>query len=98
MPKPEELIDGYTNVIKETSVNFANLTIIKESLYEKLYVFSGSKKKEKVSEIYLKLTKMKINCLKKKEIEPLFKTKETEMLYILKELESTYYYERDKVM
>ena len=66
------------------------------SLYEKLYVFSGSKKKEKVSEIYLKLTKMKINCLKKKEIEPLFKTKETEMLYILKELESTYYYERDK--
>ena len=39
---------------------------------------------------------MKINCLKKKEIEPLFKTKETEMLYILKELESTYYYERDK--
>ena len=66
------------------------------SLYEKLYVFSGSKKKEKVSEIYLKLTKMKNNCLKKKEIEPLFKTKETEMLYILKELESTYYYERDK--
>ena len=39
---------------------------------------------------------MKNNCLKKKEIEPLFKTKETEMLYILKELESTYYYERDK--
>ena len=36
MPKPEELIDGYTNVIKETSVNYANVTIIKESLYEKL--------------------------------------------------------------
>ena len=36
LPKPEELIDGYTNVIKETSVNFANVTIIKDSLYEKL--------------------------------------------------------------
>ena len=36
LPKPEELIDGYTNVIKETSVNYANVTIIKESLYEKL--------------------------------------------------------------
>ena len=36
LPKPGELIDGYTNVIKETSVNFANVTIIKESLYEKL--------------------------------------------------------------
>ncbi len=33
LPKPEELIDGYTNVIKETSVNYANVTIIKESLY-----------------------------------------------------------------
>ena len=36
LPKPEELIDGYTNVIKETSINFANVTIIKDSLYEKL--------------------------------------------------------------
>ena len=36
LPKPEELIDGYTNVIKETSINFANVTIIKDSLYDKL--------------------------------------------------------------
>ena len=36
LPKPEELINGYTNLIKETSVNFANVTIIKDSLYEKL--------------------------------------------------------------
>ena len=43
LPKPEELIDGYTNVIKETSVNFANLTIIKESLYEKLLELNKDK-------------------------------------------------------
>ena len=36
LPKPEELIEGFTNVIKETSVNFANVTIIKDSLYDKL--------------------------------------------------------------
>ena len=36
LPKPEELIEGYTNVIKETSVNFANVSIIKDSLYDKL--------------------------------------------------------------
>jgi len=35
LPKPEELIDGYTNVIKETSINFANVTIIKDSLLTK---------------------------------------------------------------
>ena len=43
LPKPEELIEGYTNVIKETSVNFANLTIIKESLYEKLLELNQDK-------------------------------------------------------
>ena len=43
LPKQEELIEGYTNVIKETSINFANLTIIKEPLYAKLLELNQDK-------------------------------------------------------
>ena len=35
-PKLEELIEGYTNVIKETTLNFANVTIIKENVFNSI--------------------------------------------------------------
>lgn len=43
LAKHEELIEGYINIIKEISINFANLTIIKEPLYEKLLELNQDK-------------------------------------------------------
>ena len=72
-----------------------------KSIYEKLYFYSDSDsdsekgKKRKVPRIYQKIKIMKNNLVKKKPIEPLFKTKEKEMLYILNEIEFVFYRERE---
>ena len=36
LPKLEELIEGYTNVLKETILAFANVTIVKQSLFNQI--------------------------------------------------------------
>ena len=72
-----------------------------KSIYEKLYFYSDSDsdsekgKRRKVPRIYQKIKIMKSNLVKKKPIEPLFKTKEKEMLYILNEIEFVFYRERE---
>ena len=72
-----------------------------KSIYEQLYSYTDSDsdlekgKKGKVPKIYQKIKIMKSNLVKKKPIEPLFKTKEKEMLYILKEIEFVFYRERE---
>ena len=67
-----------------------------ETLYENYKSYSNSQKEEKESKIYQKIKIMKNNFVKKKKIEPLFKTKEREMLYILKEVEFVLLREKEK--
>ena len=93
-------IDTEINILvqRRDKVKFRYQLLTKEfeTLYENYKSYSNSQKEGKESKIYQKIKIMKNNFVKKKKIEPLFKTKEREMLYILKEVEFVLLREKEK--